>query len=90
MHTAHYGTHTITILGLKLWKLVPDEIKNASSLSVFKSRINTCTIALCKSEIDQNPDNVLPYQVTNGSTQRKIVTFIYTIYYVSRAIRQRN
>ena len=40
MHTAHFGTDTITNLGLKLWKLSPDEIKNAAVLSVFKSRIN--------------------------------------------------
>ena len=39
MHTAHFGSDTITNLGLKLWKLVPNEIRNASPLSVFKSRL---------------------------------------------------
>ena len=39
IHTAYFGTDTITNFGPKLWKLVPDEIKNALSLSVFKSRI---------------------------------------------------
>ena len=28
IHTAHFGTDTITNLGRKIWKLVPDEIKN--------------------------------------------------------------
>ena len=41
MHAAHFGTDTITNLGPKLWKLVPDEIKNASPLSVSKSKIKT-------------------------------------------------
>ena len=39
IHTAYFGTDTITNLGPKIWKLVPDKIKNASSLLVFKSRI---------------------------------------------------
>ena len=36
IHTAHFGTDTITNLGPKIWKL-------ASSLLVFKSRIKTWT-----------------------------------------------
>ena len=43
IHTAHFETDTITNLGPKLWKLVPDEIENGSSLSVFKYRIKTWT-----------------------------------------------
>ena len=31
IHTAHSGTDTITNLEPKVWKLVPDKIKNASS-----------------------------------------------------------
>ena len=42
-HTVHFETDTITNLGPKLWKLVPDEIENGSSLSVFKYRIKTWT-----------------------------------------------
>ena len=45
MHTAHFWTDTITNLGPKLWNLVPDEIKNATPLSVFKSRIKTLITA---------------------------------------------
>ena len=33
----HFGTDTINNLGLKIWELVPDELKNASSLLVFKN-----------------------------------------------------
>ena len=45
IHTVHFGTDTN--LGPKIWKLVPDEIKNASSLLVSKSRIKICTTDNC-------------------------------------------
>ena len=32
MHSAHFGTDTISSFGPKLWKLVPDKIKHASTL----------------------------------------------------------
>ena len=53
IHTSHLGTDTNTNLGPKIWKLVTDEIKNASSLLVFKYRIKTwttdnCPCRLCK------------------------------------------
>ena len=53
IHRAHFGTDTIINLGPKIWKLVPNEIKNVSSLLVFKSRIKTwttdnCPCRLCK------------------------------------------
>ena len=38
---------TLGNLGSKIWKLVPDEIKYASSLLVFKSRIKTWTTGNC-------------------------------------------
>ena len=47
IHTAHFGTDTITTLGPKVWKLAPDKIKNTSSLLVFKSRIKTWTADHC-------------------------------------------
>ena len=43
MHIAHFGTDTITNLGSKSRKLVLDEIKNASPLSIFKSKIKIWT-----------------------------------------------
>ena len=53
MHTAHFGTDTISSLGPKLWKLIPDKIKHASTLSAFKAKIkyltiNNCLCRLCK------------------------------------------
>ena len=52
-HTAHFGTDTITNLGPKIWKLLPEEIKNPSSLLVLISRIkiwttDNCPCRLCK------------------------------------------
>ena len=43
MHAVHFATEFITNLGPKLWKLVPDKLKNTSKLSVFKSKIKTWT-----------------------------------------------
>ena len=40
MHTVDFGINTITNFGTK-WKLAPDKIKNAWTLSVFKSMIKT-------------------------------------------------
>ena len=37
--TTHYGIETISNPGAKIWDLLPEEIKNASSLSVFKTKI---------------------------------------------------
>ena len=53
MHTAHFGTDTISSLGPKLWKLIPDKIKHAPTLTVFKAEIKSwttknCPCRLCK------------------------------------------
>ena len=52
-HTAHFGTDTISSLGPKLWKLIPDKIKHAPTLTVFKAEIKSwttknCPCRLCK------------------------------------------
>ena len=39
MHTAHFSTDTISSLGTKLWKLIPERIKHASTLSAFNTKI---------------------------------------------------
>ena len=44
LHTTHFGTDTISSLGLKLRKIIPDKIKNASTWSAFKTKIKSCTI----------------------------------------------
>ena len=43
MHTEHFGTDTITNLGSKFWKRLPEEIKNAQQLSALKYRIKIWT-----------------------------------------------
>ena len=51
------GTETITFRGPKTWILVPDEIRNAQTLSEFRTKIKKwepkgCTCRLCKVYID--------------------------------------
>ena len=53
MHTVHFGTDTISSLGPKLWKRIPDKINHASTSSAFKAKIkswtiNNCPCRLCK------------------------------------------
>ena len=37
--TVHYGTETLGVLGPKIWNILPNHIKNSSSLEVFKRTI---------------------------------------------------
>ena len=51
-----YGTETITSLGVKIWKIVPNDYKGLTSLSTFKSKIKNwetdkCPCRLCKTYI---------------------------------------
>ena len=54
MHNAHFGTGTIFSSGPKLWKVVSDKIKHASTLSAFKAAknkfwtISNCPCRPCK------------------------------------------
>ena len=53
VNTVHYGTESLSFLGPKIWKLVPLEIKNSTSLHIFKNKIKTwvpesCPSRLCK------------------------------------------
>ena len=53
VHTVSHGTETISFRGPKTWSLVPDDIKNAKSLSEFKAKIKQwkperCTCRICK------------------------------------------
>ena len=50
------GTETISYLAPKIWEQVPDEIKNSSSLNIFKRKIktwipNSCPCPICKTYI---------------------------------------
>ena len=53
VRTVNNGVETIRYRGLTTWELVPAEIKNSKSLSVFKTKIKEwkplgCTCRLCK------------------------------------------
>ena len=37
--TTRYGSESITFLASKIWEIVPQEIKNSSSIAIFKQRI---------------------------------------------------
>ena len=53
VNTVYNGTETLSFRGPKTWELVPEDIKNATSLNEFKTKIkywkpNGCTCRLCK------------------------------------------
>ena len=53
IHTVRYGTESLSFLAPKIWALVPENIKNASSIELFKQKIkgwnlNNCPCRLCK------------------------------------------
>ena len=57
-HTTHFGKESITNLGAKIWELVPQNIKEGSSLSSFKNKVKkwipqNCPCRLCKTYIAQ-------------------------------------
>ena len=39
--SVEYGHETITSLGAKIWKILPNDYKELTSLSTFKSKIKT-------------------------------------------------
>ena len=56
VHSAYHGTELLSILGLKIWDLVPVELKQLESLDSFKSKIKNwipseCPCRLCKTYI---------------------------------------
>ena len=53
-----YGTETITSLGAKIWKILPNDYKELTSLSTFKLKIKNwetdkCPCRLCKTYIQR-------------------------------------
>ena len=51
--TVHYGTGTVSFLGLKLWSILPNEYKSIININAFKSKIKSwvpqnCPCRLCK------------------------------------------
>ena len=56
--SVYHGTESLSYLAPKIWELVPESIKSAESLSVFKIRIKkwkpeNCPCRLCRSYIPQ-------------------------------------
>ena len=56
IRTTQFGIESVSILGAKLWKMLPGEIKNSSSLTVFKNKIRNwipekCPCKLCQTYI---------------------------------------
>ena len=54
--TVTYGTESIQFLGSKIWNLIPNNLKSATNLSIFKANIkkwipNDCPCRLCKDYI---------------------------------------
>ena len=54
--TVHYGTETVSLLGPKLWSILPNENKSIININEFKSKIKSwvpqnCPCRLCKAYI---------------------------------------
>ena len=56
VRTEHYVKATLSYLGPKFWNIIPNEIKSAATLIVFKQKIRSwipdkCPCKLCKTYI---------------------------------------
>ena len=56
VNSVKYRTETITSLGAKIWKILPNDYKELTSLSKFKSKFKNwetdrCPCRLCKTYI---------------------------------------
>ena len=56
INTVNRGEQTVRYRGPKTWQIVPEDIKNAKSLAIFKDKIKTwkptgCTCRLCKTYV---------------------------------------
>ena len=57
-HSTHFGTESIANIAAKIWNRIPNEIKEACSLTNFKSKIKRwfpegCPCRLCKTYVGQ-------------------------------------
>ena len=53
IRTVYHGSESISFLGPKIWNMLPDKLKNASSLEVFKASMKSwkpenCPCRLCR------------------------------------------
>ena len=53
IRTTQYGIESVSNLEAKLWNLLPREIKNSSSLTVFKNKIRKWTPEKCPCKLCQ-------------------------------------
>ena len=53
IRATQYGIESVSNLGAKLWSLLPREIKNSSSLTVFKCKIRKWTPEKCPCKLCQ-------------------------------------
>ena len=53
IRTTQYGIESVSNLGVKLWNLLPREIKNSSSLTVFKNKNRKWTPEKCPCKLCQ-------------------------------------
>ena len=51
IRTVYYGSETLSYRGPQIWQIVPQDIKNSSSLVEFKRKIRRWTPAGCKCRI---------------------------------------
>ena len=56
IHSTHFGIESIANIAAKIWNKIPNEIKEACSLTVFKSKIKKwvpegCPCRLCKTYV---------------------------------------
>ena len=47
-----FGYNSLRIEGPKLWNQLPDDIKNAPNIEIFKAKINEFAVPCCKCERD--------------------------------------
>ena len=58
VNQSNYGTKSLRVLGPKIWNELPEEIKSAETLKIFKTNIKmwegpTCNCSLCKFHTSQ-------------------------------------
>ena len=53
IRTTQYGNNSVSNLGVKLWNLIPGEIKNRSSLTVCKNKIRKWISKKCPCKLFQ-------------------------------------
>ena len=54
--TVHYGQQSLSYLAPRIWNQVPNDIKNSTTVTIFKSKIKTwtpenCPCRLCKTYV---------------------------------------